>query len=63
MLNDSALRLAILTMLGASALLLTACASGPRPDQNGPRNGNGQLVDPRTGISLPGQPEPNGGPF
>jgi hypothetical protein len=48
-------------ILAASAclLLLAGCVSAPGtyPDPNGPRNGDGQLVDPRTGISLPGQPE------
>jgi hypothetical protein len=61
--GKSAVQASLLWVLGLSALLLAACAPGPPPDRNGPRNGDGQLVDPRTGISLPGQPEPNGGPF
>ena len=61
--SGSAFQMSLLVVLGVSASLLTACAPGLPPDPNGPRNGNGQLVDPRTGISLPGQPEPSGGPF
>jgi hypothetical protein len=51
-------RLALLA-LGAIALLLTGCVSPPGtyPDPNGPRNGDGLLVDPQTGLVLPGQSE------
>ncbi len=40
--------------------LLAACGNPPLTydDPNGPRNGDGLLVDPRTGISLPGQADP-----
>ena len=58
--SRSAAWVSILGILGLSALLLAACAPGPPPDPNGPRNGKGQLVDPQTGISLPGQPELGG---
>jgi hypothetical protein len=46
----------LLSALGAGILLLSGCsAPGTYPDPNGPRNGDGLLVDPRTGITLPGQ--------
>jgi hypothetical protein len=46
-------------MLGATALLLAGCISPPGtyPDPTGPRDPKGRLVDPRTGIPLPGQGE------
>jgi hypothetical protein len=48
---------AILLALGAAALLLAGCVSRPGtyPDPYGPRDGNGLLVDPQTGVVLPGQ--------
>lgn len=48
---------AALLALAAGALLLAGCASPPGtyPDPNGPRDGDGLLVDPQTGIVLPGQ--------
>jgi hypothetical protein len=53
------LRMAL--MLGAVALLLAGCgivsAPGTYPDPNGPRDPKGRLVDPKTGIPLPGQGE------
>jgi hypothetical protein len=47
----------LLSALGASLLLLSGCVSAPGtyPDPNGPRNGEGLLVDPQTGVALPGQ--------
>jgi hypothetical protein len=47
--------------LGA-ALLLTGCVSAPGtyPSSYGPRNGAGFLVDPQTGLELPGQPDIGG---
>lgn len=51
-----------LLLLGATGLLLASCGwgspPGTYPDPNGPRNGEGLLVDPVTGISLPGQADP-----
>ncbi len=41
--------------LGATALLLAGCYAGPGYDSHGPRNGAGMLVDPKTGVPLPGQ--------
>jgi hypothetical protein len=44
----------------AAALLLAGCivsAPGTYPDPNGPRDSKGRLVDPKTGIPLPGQGE------
>jgi hypothetical protein len=43
----------------AGALLVSGCVSptGTYPNPNGPRNGNGVLVDPQTGIVLPGESE------
>jgi hypothetical protein len=43
--------------LGMAAFVLGGCVSPPGtyPDQNGPRNGDGVLVDPHTGVTLPGQ--------
>ena len=42
----------------AAALLLGGCGivskPGTYPDPNGPRNAKGALVDPKTGILLPG---------
>jgi hypothetical protein len=54
---------AILAMLGATALLLAGCivsAPGTYPDPNGPRNSMGMLIDPQTGVVLPGQSEGGG---
>ena len=49
----------IVSTLGATGLLLAGCsiisAPGTYPDPNGPRNAKGHLVDPQTGILLPGQ--------
>ncbi len=39
-------------LVGCAAPTVTA---GAYPDPQGPRNGVGALVDPRTGIALPGQ--------
>jgi hypothetical protein len=57
------LRGAILAMLGTMALL-AGCVSAPGtyPDPNGPRNGMGLLVDPQTGVVLPGQSQGGGSP-
>jgi hypothetical protein len=54
---------ALLAMLGAIALVLAGCISAPGtyPDPNGPRNGMGLLVDPLTGVVLPGQSQGGGG--
>jgi hypothetical protein len=43
-----------------TALLAAGCASPPGtyPDYNGPRNGDGFLIDPRSGLELPGQADP-----
>jgi hypothetical protein len=45
-------------VLGAAALLLGGCniisKPGTYPDPNGPRNAKGALVDPKTGLLLPG---------
>jgi hypothetical protein len=45
-------------LLGAGVLLLGGCGivskPGTYPDPNGPRNAKGALVDPKTGILLPG---------
>jgi hypothetical protein len=50
----------LLSALGASILFLSGCVSAPGtyPDYNGPRNGDGFLIDPRTGLELPGQADP-----
>jgi|SRR5580658_1642922 hypothetical protein len=44
-------------VLGASVLLLGGCVSPPGtyPDPNGPRDAKGHLVDPQTGLLLPGE--------
>jgi hypothetical protein len=57
MAKEPLLHRAILLALGATALLLAGCVSAPGtyPDPNGPRDGDGLLVDPQTGIVLPGQ--------
>jgi hypothetical protein len=49
-----------LLALGLTALLLAGCTSPPGtyPDYNGPRNGDGFLIDPHTGLELPGQADP-----
>jgi hypothetical protein len=48
--------------LGAIASLLASCAvPGSYPDPTGPRDGAGMLVDPRTGIELPGTAGGGGG--
>jgi hypothetical protein len=48
----------IVLMLSASALLLGGCGivskPGTYPDPTGPRNAKGALVDPKTGLLLPG---------
>jgi hypothetical protein len=53
---------AILAMLGATVLLLAGCISAPGtyPDPNGPRNSMGMLIDPQTGVVMPGQSEGGG---
>jgi hypothetical protein len=52
-------RLLIKAAFCAALVLLAGCGvvsrAGSYPDPNGPRNGDGRLVDPRTGITLPGQ--------
>jgi hypothetical protein len=61
MAKDSAsLRGTAVVALGLIALLVAGCASPPGtyPDYNGPRNGDGFLIDPRTGLELPGQADP-----
>jgi hypothetical protein len=49
------------TML-MTALLLAGCASshGTYFNQFGPRNGEAMLVEPQTGVALPGQSDPGG---
>ena len=52
-------RTAAVLVLGLTALLVAGCsAPGAYPDYHGPRNGDGVLVDPRTGLELPGQADP-----
>lgn len=48
-----AARLALALALLALASCAVAVRTGPYPE--GPRDGAGMLVDPRTGIELPGQ--------
>jgi hypothetical protein len=50
-------RRTMVLMLGASVLLLGGCVSAPGtyPDPNGPRDAKGHLVDPQTGLLLPGE--------
>jgi hypothetical protein len=52
-------RRTLVLVLGASVLLLSGCVSAPGtyPDPNGPRDAKGRLVDPQTGLLLPGQGE------
>jgi hypothetical protein len=38
-----------------TALLLAGCAATPSSGRNSPRDGAGQIVDPRLGTPLPGQ--------
>jgi len=46
-------------VLGVAVLLLVGCSPpGTYPDPNGARNGDGFLVNPRTGTELPGQADP-----
>lgn len=46
----------IVLAFGTTTLLLASCYSGPPADLNGPRNGGDRvLVDPQTGVPLPGQ--------
>jgi len=48
-----------LAAMGLGVLLLAGCsATGTYPDPWGPRNGEGLLVDPQTGIPLGGQADP-----
>jgi hypothetical protein len=61
MANDStSLPSTALLALVLTALLAAGCAAPPGtyPDYNGPRNGGGFLIDPRTGLELPGQADP-----
>jgi hypothetical protein len=52
------LRATTALVLGAALLLLAGCSPpGTYPDQYGPRSADGFLVDPHTGIVLPGQPD------
>jgi hypothetical protein len=56
MARGSLSRAAIMLFVCLTGLLLVGCnALGSYPDPNGPRDGDGLLVDPQTGISLPGQ--------
>jgi len=50
-------------LLGVAGVVLAGCVSAPGtyPDPNGPRGGTGFLVDPNTGLTLPGQPDAGGG--
>jgi hypothetical protein len=50
-----------MTML-AMILLLAGCASphGTYSNPYGPRNGDAMLVDPHTGVVLPGQSDTGG---
>ena len=51
-----------LLMLGVMALLVGCVAPrGSYPDPNGPRNTAGFLVDPKSGIPLPGTGDSGGG--
>jgi hypothetical protein len=58
--DSPSLRSAAMLVMGLTALLLAGCVWGPGtyPDYNGPRNGDGFLVDPLTGLELPGQADP-----
>jgi hypothetical protein len=58
--DSTSLRTAAILALCLTALLLAGCASPPGtyPDYNGPRNGDGILTDPHTGLELPGQGDP-----
>jgi hypothetical protein len=49
-----------LLALVLTALLAAGCAAPPGtyPDYDGPRNGDGFLIDPQTGLELPGQADP-----
>jgi hypothetical protein len=50
---------AAILVLGFTAVLVAGCSTpGTYPDYNGPRNGDGFLIDPRTGLELPGQGDP-----
>ena len=48
-------RSVLVLALCTATLLLAGCYTGPGYDPYGPRNSEGLLVDPRTGITLPGQ--------
>jgi hypothetical protein len=57
MAGDAKRKTIVALLLGATALLLTGCiisAPGTYPDPKGPRDAKGFLVDPQTGIELPG---------
>jgi hypothetical protein len=61
MANDStSLPSTALVALVLTALLAAGCAAPPGtyPDYDGPRNGDGFLIDPQTGLELPGQADP-----
>lgn len=55
MLGQISHRSLLVFVLCGAALLLAGCYTGPGYDPHGPRNFEGLLVDPRTGITLPGQ--------
>jgi hypothetical protein len=59
------LRFAGMATLCVALFFLAGCAAtsrvGTYPNPNGPRNGDGALVDPKTGVTLPGQAEGGGG--
>jgi hypothetical protein len=48
--------LCVATLLCAGCSLISPPGSYPSAD--GPRNGDGFLVDPHTGVELPGQADP-----
>lgn len=58
--HSTSLHGAAVLALALAAILLAGCVSAPGsyPDYNGPRNGDGFLIDPQTGLELPGQADP-----
>jgi hypothetical protein len=52
-----------MALLVLAALSLAACTpmtQGPSWGPNSPRNGGGEVVDPTTGITIPGYPQGSG---
>lgn len=48
-------------LLFIAACLLAGCGTGAGTGPDGPRNGAGERVDAKTGVTLPGQPQGGGG--